>query len=112
MLKMNTDNWTLTEFKAYLLLFAAHSNFVETATERDYILSKIDSKIVDNMYHQVINDTSSKRLQRIQDYIQYQNFSEQEKQILIRDLKNVFFADGSVDIFEKNVFSQLYKILK
>ena len=43
---MNKDYWTLTEFKAYLLLFAAHSNFVETATERDYILSKIDSKII------------------------------------------------------------------
>ena len=44
--------------------------------------------------------------------MQYQNFSEQEKQTLIRDLKNVFFVDGSVDVFEKNVFSQLSKILK
>ncbi len=86
---MNID-WSFLEFKAYVLLFAAHSNFIETETERDYIVSKIDSKIVNRVYHEIINDNPSMRLEKIQAYIRYQKFSEEDKQVLIRDLKNVF----------------------
>lgn len=106
------NNWSLEEFKAYMLLFAAHANFVETATERNYIISKIDSKIVDSICDEIINDSTSKRLEKIQEYIRYQKFSEENKASLIRDLKNVLFADGIVDVFEKNVFSELQKLLK
>ena len=38
------SNWTKEEFKAYVLLYAAQSNYIETATESDYILSKVNEK--------------------------------------------------------------------
>jgi hypothetical protein len=40
------------------------------------------------------------------------DYSEEDKESLIRDIKNVFFADGSVDVLERKVFSILKKILR
>ena len=38
-------------------------------------------------------------------------FSENEKEELLKDIKKVFFADGTVDVVEKKVFLLLKKIL-
>jgi prepilin-type processing-associated H-X9-DG protein len=56
-------------------------------------------------------DSDEVNLNKIQQYLSENKFSLQEKEILIRDVKNVFFADGSVDILEKKGFSILQKII-
>lgn len=108
---MNTINWTKKEFEAYVLLYAAHCNFFESAEEEEYILSRVDQKTYFKIHNEVVIDSDENNLNKIQQYLSENEFTQTEKEALIKDIKNVFFADGSVDIIEKKVFSILKKII-
>jgi hypothetical protein len=104
-------DWTRKEFEAYILLYAAHCNHIEDKNEQNYILSKVDNKTFHKIHTEVVVDSDEVNLNKIQQYLSENKFSQQEKEVLIRDVKNVFFADGSVDFLEKKVFSILQKII-
>lgn len=108
---MEKLDWTKKEFEAYVLLYAAHCNFFESEEEQDYILTRVDEKTFHKIHTEVIVDSDEHNLNKIQQYLSENKFSQNEKDSLIRDIKNVFFADGSVDIIEKKVFSILKKII-
>jgi hypothetical protein len=108
---MNNE-WTNLEFQTYVLLYAAHCNYIETEEERNYILSKVDEETFNKIHNEIVNDDEFEATEKIKNYIQYQDFSETQKDELLRDIKQVFFADGSVDVSEKKVFLYLKKILK
>jgi len=104
-------NWTKRDFETYVLLYAAHCNFIEDKEETAYILSKIDQQTYHRIHTEVVVDNDTENLHKIQKYLKEHKYSEKDKELLIRDIKNIFFADGSVDILEKKVFSILKKIL-
>ncbi|SDR91348.1 hypothetical protein SAMN05216503_1372 [Polaribacter sp. KT25b] len=108
---MGKLDWTRKEFEAYVLLYAAHCNFFESKEEQDYIFSKVDKKTFHRIHTEVVVDSDETNLDKIQQYLSENNLHQEEKEALIRDIKNVFFADGSVDVIEKNVFSILKKII-
>jgi hypothetical protein len=108
---MKTLNWTRKEFEAYVLLYAAHCNFFEAEEEQEYILSKVDKTTFHKIHTEVVVDSDENNLNKIQQYISENRLTQNEKDDLIKDIKNVFFADGSVDVIEKKVFSILKKII-
>jgi hypothetical protein len=108
---MKNLDWSKQEFEAYVLLYAAHCNHFETKEEENYILSRVDAKTFHRIHTEVIVDSDEENLNKIQQYLSENKYSYQEKEALLRDIKNVFFADGSVDVIEKKVFSILKKIL-
>jgi len=108
---MEKLDWTKREFEAYVLLYAAHCNHFESSEEEEYILSRVDKKTYHKIHTEVVIDSDENNLNKIQQYVSENKFSHIEKEDLIRDIKNVFFADGSVDVIEKKVFSILKKIL-
>lgn len=109
---MKTLNWTRKEFEAYVLLYAAHCNFFEAEEEQEYIRSKVDEKTFDRIHTEVVVDSDEHNLNKIQQYISENKLTQIEKEDLIRDIKNVFFADGTVDVIEKKVFSLLKKMIE
>lgn len=76
-----------------------------------YILDKVNATTFRKIHIEVVVDSTKDSLHKIQRYLQENKFSQIEKETLIRDIKNVLFADGSVDIHEKNIFTQLEKII-
>jgi hypothetical protein len=106
-----TTNWTKIEFETYVLLYAAHCNHIETEEEQDYILSRLDEKIYNKMHTEKVLDNDAKSLDKIQEYLNDNNYSYQDKEQLLKEVKAIFFADGSVDFLEKKVFAILKKIL-
>lgn len=108
---VQTPNWTRKEFEAYILLYCAQSNFIETKEERAYIIAKVDERLFNAIHTEIVHDTSTKSLKKIEEYLHNNNYSTREKEELIKDIKNVFFADGTVDKYEKNVFKILQKLL-
>ncbi len=108
---MNEIDWTKKEFEAYVLLYAAHCNFFESEEEQEYILKRVDIKTFHKIHTEVIVDSDEKNLNKIQQYMSENKFTQVEKDILIKNIKNVFFADGTVDIIEKKVFGILKKII-
>jgi hypothetical protein len=109
---MKKLDWTRKEFEAYVLLYAAHCNFFESEEEQAYILSKVDQKTFHRIHTEVVIDADETNLDKIQQYISENKLNQEEKEALIRDIKNVFFADGFVDVLEKKVFSILKKIIE
>ncbi|MFY9243990.1 MAG: hypothetical protein WAO74_13295 [Polaribacter sp.] len=108
---MKNLEWTKKEFEAYVLLYAAHCNFFESKEEENYILSRVDKKTFHKIHTEVVIDSDENNLNKIQQYLSENNYSQNEKEALIRDIKNVFFADGTVDVLEKKVFGILKKII-
>ena len=108
---MEKLQWTPQEFEAYVLLYAAHCNFFESKEEENYILSRVDATTYHKIHTEVIVDSDEENLNKIQQYISENKLNQHEKDALIRDIKNVFFADGSVDVIEKKVFNILRKII-
>ena len=105
-------NWTKKEFKAYVLLYAAQSNYIETEEESNYILSKVSEDVFNGIHTEIVHDNDFQSMEKIKNYLTENNYSEEDKEELLKDIKNVFFADGSVDVLEKNVFLFLKKFLK
>ncbi len=104
-------NWTKKEFEVYVLLYAAHCNLLETKEETDYILSKVDTVIYNKMHTEIVVEDTTKNVQKIKHYLLTNKYSEKEKRTLLNNIKEVFFADGTVDYSEKKVFAFLKKIL-
>ncbi|SEB49181.1 hypothetical protein SAMN04489761_1019 [Tenacibaculum sp. MAR_2009_124] len=104
--------WTKEEFTTYVLLYVAHCNYIETEEESDYIISKIDEDLYNKIHTEIVMDIDEKvKLNKIKDYLDQNKYNHGEKKELLNDIKNVIFADGTVDNSEKKVFNYLVKIL-
>ena len=104
-------DWSKIEFEVFVLLYAAHCNFIETTEERAYILSKVDESIFNKMHTEIAVGSDRENIDKIQDYLSENSYSTEDKTGLIKDIKEVFFADGTVDEMEKKVFMLLKKLL-
>ncbi|MFD2528647.1 MULTISPECIES: hypothetical protein [Polaribacter] len=107
---MNLD-WTKKDFEAYVLLYAAHCNHVEDIAEQDYIRTKVDEVTFHRMHTEVVVDSDEENLDKIQSFVSDNEFTQIEKEELLKNIKQVFFADGTVDEHEKKGFSILKKII-
>ncbi|MGG8494896.1 hypothetical protein ACQY1Q_00630 [Tenacibaculum sp. TC6] len=104
--------WTKEEFTTYVLLFVAHCNHIETKEESDYIISKIDEKLYNKVHTEIVMDGDEDiKLNKIKEYLEENKYTEDEKKQLLSDIKDVIFADGTVDHSERKVFMFLKKIL-
>ncbi len=107
---MNLD-WTKREFEVYVLLYAAHCNHIETKEERDYILSKVDEETFNKVHTEIVVESEHQNIEKIQHFLSENSYSIEDRKELINNIKEVFFADGTVDVIERKVFSMLQKIL-
>ena len=108
---MKKLDWTKKEFEAYVLLYAAHCNYFESKEEENYIMSRVDKKTFYKIHNEVVIDSDEENLNKIQQYLSENKITQTEKEELIKDIKNVFFADGSVDFIEKKKFNILKKLI-
>ena len=108
---MENLDWTKNEFLAYVLLYAAHCNDFEDSEELNFILSKIDDVTFHRIHTEVVVDSEDIKLKKIQQYILENKLSQSEKEGILKNIKEVFFADGTLDILEKELFATLKKIL-
>ncbi len=108
---MENLDWTKNDFLAYVLLYAAHCNYIEDSSELNIILSKIDDATFHKIHTEIVVDTENSKLKKIQQYIAENKPSQTEREAILKDIKQVFFADGTVDVFEKELFATLKKMI-
>lgn len=104
--------WTKNELVAYILLYAANSNFSESNEERDIIISKVDINEFQKIHEEFKNDNDYQSIQKIIHGVEAHNYSKEDISELFSDLRILLFADGEFDIQEKNMLMFLKKILK
>lgn len=107
----DTD-WTRQEFKAYLLLYAANSNYFESEAEKETIISMVDPLTYKRIHRELDQDNDYQSIQKILHNIESHNYSKEYLDVLINDIQTVFNADNQHDILEENMLMALKKLLR
>ena len=105
-------NWTKDELVAYTLLYAANSNYVVDNKERNVIIEKVDMKTFQKVHDEFESDNDYQSVQKITQGLKALNYTQDDIQELLQDIKVLFFADGSFDVYERIMFRSLKNILK
>lgn len=109
---MNTEtNWTKEEFKAYLLSYAAKSNFFESEEEREYILASTSGDVYAKIHRELAKDNDYQSLQKILYNLEKFNYSKDEIHRLVEDVQRLFLSNGEIDLLENNFFHALKRLI-
>ena len=71
-------SWTKVEFMAYLLIYAAQINQIETEEEKEFIGSRFDSKLLKKIYKEINSDNDYQRIQKVMVYTYQNNYLSQD----------------------------------
>lgn len=105
-------HWTKNELIAYILLFAAHSDFNESNEERNIIISKVDMNAFQRIHDEFTEDNDYQCIEKIQQGLEHYNFTSKQIDALLLEIKQMFQADQDYNILERNMMLFLKKILK
>lgn len=109
---METSNWNKDELMAYILLYAAHSDFKENNHERNVIISKVDMQTFQKVHDEFSQDNDFQSIQKILASIETHKYSSEKIDEILADIKGLFFADSDCDIKEHSMLLFLKRILK
>jgi len=103
-------NWTKDEFHMYLLIYCANADFVESKVEIDFIKEHVPNADFDKIHSEFNEDNDFQSVQKIQSC--YQNHGYLDQESLVEEVKQLFLADGKMDILESNLLLGLKHILE
>ena len=105
-------SWSKDEFLAYLLIYAAQINQIETEEEKEFIESRFDSKILKKVYKEINSDNDYQRIQKVMVYTYQENYLSQDLDHLLKEIKELLLCDGKFDATEQALYHYLKKIFK
>ena len=105
-------SWTRDEFIAYLLIYAAQINQIETEEEKEFIESRFDSKILRKIYKEINNDNDYQRIQKVMVYTYQKNYLSKDLDDLLKEIKELLLCDGRFDATEQALHYYLKKMFK
>ena len=105
-------SWTKVEFMAYLLIYAAQINQIETEEEKEFIESRFDSEILKKVYKEINSDNDYQRIQKVMVYTYQENYLSQDLDNLLKEIKELLLCDGKFDVTEQALYHYLQKIFK
>ncbi len=109
---MVKSKWTREELVAYILLFAAQSDFVEHNKERNVIISKVDMKTFQKIHNEFDTDNDYQSIEKITSALKQHNYNTNDFNVLFADIKALFFSDGVFNVNEQNMLRFLEKLFK
>lgn len=109
---MKTIDWTKDELVAYILLYAANADFKESAEERDFIISKVDKQTFNEIHEEFKLDNDYQGLKKIMISLEQHNYNKEDIDLLLEDIKAMFFIDDDFDITERIMLKSLKRLFK
>ena len=107
---MKTIHWTRDELVAYILLFAANSDFKEDNRERNIIIKKVDMNTFQEIHDEFDNDNDYQGIKKIMTSLKQHNYDKDDIEVLLADIKTLFFSDGKFNIKERNMLKCLERL--
>jgi len=104
-------NWTKDELIAYILLYAAKADYIETKEEQEIVLARVSKERFDKIHNELDNDNDYVSVQKISDTMHEFNFSNKDIEAIISEIKALFLSDGNFDVLEQNLFRGLKRLL-
>ncbi len=109
---MKRIDWTKDELVAYIMLFAAHADFKESVKERNLIISKVDLKTFEEIHEEFDDDNDYQSIKKIMISLEQHNYDKEDLDLLMEDIKGLFFSDDDFDIMERNMLKCLERLFK
>ena len=107
----SSNKWSKNELVAYILLYASQSDMIVSNKERNVIISKVDMKTFDKIRKEFHQDNDYQSIQKIMTGLKDHNYTKMDIDLLLADIKMLFFADGSFDVTERTMYKLLNKLL-
>ena len=105
-------NWTKEEFKAFLLLYAAQTNFFETKEEIEFIESRFPNEIINKIRKEINKLNDYQKSEIIVNQIKSNEYVQSDLDEILLEIKELYKSDGVFDSLEQSMFSMLEKLLK
>ena len=105
-------HWTLDEFKTYLLLYAAHADFLETEEEKEAILSRCNPEQYKRIQREFNLDNDYQQIEKIIVHLHSFKLSKTDVRQLLKEMTEVQMADRQPDILEKSMMMLLKRIFE
>ena len=103
-------SWTKDEFLAYLIIYAAQINQIETEEEKEFIQSRFDSKTLKKIYKEINSDNDYQRIQKVMVYTYQKSYQSHDLDNLLKEIKELLLCDGKFDVTEQSLYHYLKKI--
>ncbi len=108
----NKQNWNFHEFKVYLLLYAANADFELTKEEKQLIHSKCSKSEYKHIHNVFENDSDYDQIETILSFKDKFYPTEEDTVKLLKEINDLLIVDHELDLYEKNFFRILQKILR
>ena len=105
-------NWTKEEFKAFLLFYAAQTNFIETQEEIEYIESKFPNEIINRTRKEINKLNDYQKSEIIVNQIKSNEYVQSDLDEILLEIKELYKSDGVFDSLEQSMFSMLKNLLR
>jgi hypothetical protein len=105
-------HWPLDEFKTYLLLYAAHADFLETEEEKEAILSRCNPEQYKRIQREFNLDNDYQQIEKIIVHLHSFKLSKTDVRQLLKEMTEVQMADRQPDILEKSMMMLLKRIFE
>ena len=109
---MENTHWTKDELVAYILLYASQSDMIVSNKERNVIISKVDMNTFDRIRKEFKQDNDYQSIQKIVAGLKEHNYTKMDVDLLLADIKLLFFADGNFNVSERTIYKLLKKLLQ
>lgn len=103
--------WTKEELKIYTLIYCANADYFESHLEINYIKSKVQDSDFDKIYAEFKSDNDYMSIQKIKQTIEKFGYTDDDKESLFDEMRNLFLADGKFQSQEQNLHRALTNIL-
>lgn len=95
-MSIQSNQWSKAELKTYILLFCANIDNDETPEELNFIKSITSPEDFNKMYKELLSHTEQGSLDKIEENIQYNEFSDMELIEFRNEIRQIFNSDNKI----------------
>lgn len=107
----STQKWTYNEFLAFVLLYASHVDIEYSEAEKAKVKSLVSDQSYNSIYDEFIHMSDYAALQKILGYKETYYPTAEQKNDLLSNIKELFYADGDFSTMEAELMHFLDKML-
>ena len=108
---MIATNLDFDEFLALLLIYASHADLDFSESEKEMIINRVSQEVFEEVYELFNGLTDYQALNLILSYKEIYFATEKEKNNLVKELTEIFNADGEFSPLEKELLQFLDRLM-
>ena len=107
----NLNEWNKEDFLTYLYIYVADSDLVINDDEKDFILSRVSVELYDKVIKTYKKHKDIDKYNVLSEFFKKNYKTEEEKEKIIVEIKNLYWADDVFNAIEKAYFITLKRLI-